>query len=401
MPWVIRMLLLLVGIALPLYLYIGLRLSASVGILRPGAKRRARRIALLLIAWFLCFPLFVIATHLLGHAVPRGELVNAGRVVDYLFMYPMWISLVLIGELIAPFLLLDCGALLGRLTPSRLPRLRRALAYVRLALAAGAVLYVPGRILIDTTFVKDSMVKVSLKNLPEELQDLRITLVGDIQVDRYTGQSKVEQVLRIVRDRNPELLLSSGDVVTAGKEYLGAAEKVMCAMKGSLASIAVMGDHDQWSDPDAIRGFHLHCGWQFLENAHTILYHNGKRVLVTGLTHIYSNRLNDATLRSILDGAPAADLRILLVHQPAEWLIQLAAEHHYDLVVAGHTHGGQIVLHPLGMPVTPSMRETQFYTGTFTVGSTAVVVTDGVGLSLAPIRYHARAEVTSIVLQRK
>lgn len=401
MPWVIRMLLLLVGVALPLYLYITLRLSSSVGLLRPGAQRKARRIGFGVIAWLLCFPLFVVVYHLLGYSMPRGELLNVGWIADYFFLYPLWVSLVIIGELIAPFLLLDIAALAGRLVSARLQQWRRTLAYARVALAAAAVVYVPVRVAIDTTSVQDSTASVRLRNLPEELKDLRITLVGDIQVDRFTGSAKVDQVLGIVRDRNPELLLSAGDVVTGGKDYLGAARDVMCAMKGSLASIAVMGDHDQWSDPDAIRTFQSDCGWVFLENAHTIVHRHGKDVLITGLTHIYSNRLNEARLRAIIDAAPEADFRILLVHQPAEWLIRLAAERGYDLVAAGHTHGGQIVLHPLGIPLTPSMRETQYYTGTFMVGSTAVVVTDGVGLSLAPIRYHARAEVTSIVLNRE
>ena len=103
----------------------------------------------------------------------------------------------------------------------------------------------------------------------------------------------------------------------------------------------------------------------------------------------------------MLDRAPDADLRILLVHQPAEWLLNQASERSYDLLVAGHTHGGQIVIHPLGIPVTASMRETGYYSGEYTLGSMAIVVTNGVGLTLAPVRYHAPAEVTTIVLGTK
>jgi hypothetical protein len=92
-------------------------------------------------------------------------------------------------------------------------------------------------------------------------------------------------------------------------------------------------------------------------------------------------------------------LRILLSHQPAEHVVEQAASHGYDLILAGHTHGGQIVLHPLGIPFTPSMRETKFYSGVYRLGESTVVVTNGVGLTLAPIRYHAPAEITSIVLE--
>ncbi len=401
MPWAIRTTLIISGIALPLYLYIALRSASSVGLLRPESKRHARKVALLLIAWLYCFPLLTLILHLLGQSANSLEQGNTGKISDYLFFYPQWISLIIVLELIAPFLLLDIVGLVGRFSPARFQRWRRVLAYARLVLAALAILYVPARVLVDTTHVRDSTVEVRLKELPGELEDLRITLVGDIQVDRYTGEPKTDQVHRIVRERHPEVLLSSGDVVTGGTDYLDAAEKAMCGMKGSLASLAVMGDHDHWSAPDAIRDFQERCGWVFLDNEHRVLFWKGRRVLITGLTHIYSRKLNESRLAGILDRAPEAEVRILLVHQPAEWLIRLASERGYNLVIAGHTHGGQMVFHPLGFPLTPSMRETRYYSGTYRMGSMAIVVTNGVGLTLAPVRYHAPAEVTTIVLRQE
>jgi predicted MPP superfamily phosphohydrolase len=401
MPWAIRTLLIISGFALPLYIYIALRSASSFGLLRPGSKRRARKVALLTVAWLYCFPVLILVLHLFGQTANRLELGNAGTISDYLFFYPQWISLIIVLELIAPFLLLDIAGLLGRFFPARFQKWRRVLAYARLVLAALAIVYVPLRVLVDTTHVQDSVVEVPLKDLPGELEDFRITLVGDIQVDRHTGEPKIDQVHRIVHARRPEVLLSSGDVVTGGTDYLDAAEKAMCGMKGSLASLAVMGDHDHWSAPEAIRDFQERCGWVFLDNEHRVLFWKGRRVLITGLTHIYSRKLNESRLAGILDRAPEADVRILLVHQPAEWLIRLASERGYNIVIAGHTHGGQIVFHPLGFPLTPSMRETRYYSGVYKMGSTAIVVTDGVGLTLAPVRYHAPAEVTTIVLRHE
>jgi hypothetical protein len=140
------------------------------------------------------------------------------------------------------------------------------------------------------------------------------------------------------------------------------------------------------------------CGWTFLENEHRVITHRGRTILVSGLTHIYSDHLPESALRQFLGSAPAADLRILLAHQPAEEVVRIASDAGYDIVLAGHTHGGQIVFHPLGIPLTPSMRETRYYGGHHKVGETQVVVTRGVGLTLAPVRYHARAEVTTVVL---
>jgi hypothetical protein len=318
---------------------------------------------------------------------------------DYLFHYPAWISLIIVVELLGPFIVLDLVALAARAVQSRLPALRTLLAYVRIALAALAIVYVMTHVIMDTSHVNDTTVRIALHGLPPELNSLTMTLVGDIQVDRYTGVSKVRQVHNIVNAHSPELLLSAGDVVTSGTDFLAAASEAICGMKGSLASVGVMGDHDYWSAPEAVQELHLRCGWVFLQNEHRIFTYRGRTILISGLTQVYSSRLNIEELDGFLEKAPRADLRILLMHQPAERVIQRAAEKGYDLVLAGHTHGGQIVLHPFGLTFTPSMRETQFYTGMHQVESTQVVVTNGVGVSIAPIRYHAPAEVTTIVLQ--
>lgn len=399
MPWALRTLLTISAVALPLALYIGLRTASSVGLLYPDSKRRARRIALLAFAWLSSLPAFLLILRLTGSPMVLLDLEGPRGMMDYLFLYPLWIAVVIVGELILPFILLDLGGLLIRAMPRRREQWRRYLAAGRIALAAAAILYVPIRAAVDTTAVQDEAVEVRVRDLPEELHGLRITLVGDIQVDRYTGQERIDRMHAIVRGREPELLLSAGDVVTGGTAYLAQAADALCGISGSVASIGVMGDHDQWSAPDAIRSMHGACGWTFLENEHRVVSWKGRRILVTGLTHIYARRLKEEELERILARAPAADIRVLLVHQPAEQIIHRAAAHGYTLVAAGHTHGGQIVLHPLGFPLTPSMRETRYYSGLYTVGSTAVVVTDGVGLTLAPIRYHARSEVTTIVLR--
>lgn len=399
MSWILRTLLTICLVTLPLYLYIGLRLAGSVGLVRPAAKRRARKIALLVIGWFYTLPLAVFLLFIFKLDWRLTFFARSISWADYLFNYPAWISLIIVVELLGPFVVLDLVALAGRLAPSQLPALRKLLAYVRLGLAALAIVYIPIRVAFDTTHVRDTSERISLPGLPSGLDSLTITLVGDIQVDRYTGESKVRQVHQIVDAHAPELLLSAGDVVTSGTDFLVAASEAMCGMRGSLASVGVMGDHDYWSAPEAVRDLQLRCGWVFLQNEHRIIPYRGSTILISGLTNVYSSRLNDDELDEFLGRAPKADLRILLMHQPAERVIMRAAEKGYDLILAGHTHGGQIVLHPLGLTFTPSMRETRFYTGTHQVGSAKVVVTDGVGVSIAPIRYHAPAEVTTIVLQ--
>ena len=350
------------------------------------------------IAWLFTLPIAAILLYALK--ANQVLLYFAGSVswADYVFHYPVWIGLIIVVELTGPFVVLDLASLASRLAPSKLEKNRRLLAYIRLTLAAACILYVPVRVLLDTTRVNDDRVRLALPDLPSEFHGLTITLVGDLQVDRYTGDSKINRVHTIVNNAGPDFLVNSGDNVTSGTAFLGRAGQAICAMKGSVASVAVFGDHDFWSSPDSVRSLLVGCGWVFLDNAHRVFDYRGRRILFSGLTNVYASRLKDAELDRFFDDAPAADLRILLTHQPAERVVSRAAARGYQLVLAGHTHGGQVVLHPFGVPFCPSMRETPYYTGVHHLGGTTVVITDGVGLTLAPVRYHAPAEVTTVTL---
>lgn len=399
MSWELRTLQVIALVMLPIHLYVGLRLVSAVGRLAPARKSLARKALLAALGWVCVLPLTFFLARLAG--VSRvAQAYEAGAAwLDPLFLYPVWLALIISVELLAPFLVLEIAGLVSRFVPSWREPSPRVLAAVRLVLALAALVYVPSRALFDTFAVEDAEVRIAPRSLPAELSGLRITLTGDIQVDRFTGASKVGQVHAIVSGRAPELLLSSGDLVTRGRDHLEQARAAICGMRGRVASVAVMGDHDHWSAPDDLRAMQIECGWTFLENEHRIIEYRGRTILVSGLTHIYSERLPGSALRQYLADAPQADLKILLAHQPAEEVVEAAAAAGYDLVLAGHTHGGQIVFHPLGVPVTPSMRETRYYSGHRSVGATHVVVTRGVGLTLAPVRYHSRAEVTTVILQ--
>jgi predicted MPP superfamily phosphohydrolase len=398
MPWAIRMIGKLSLVALPLFLYVGFRLAGSIGLLSPALKGRAYLFIFLAIGWVYSMPIVAFASNILG--VGGATLFQRSTVgwTDYLFQFPFWVGVIVVLELTAPFLLADIVGAAAGLSSTLSQKVRPALPTFRVVVTALLVLYVPVRVFFDTTRVHDAVERVSIKGLPPELAGLSITLISDIQVDQYTAEGKVEQVRHIVQGRPPDLLFSGGDLVTSGTRFLGAASRAICGLSGSVATVAVMGDHDYWSAPDAIADVYRRCGWTFLDNGHRLYSYHGKNILVTGLTHVYSDRLTLPALRDFLGTAPQADLRVLLVHQPAEQVVRLASELGYHLVLAGHTHGGQIVIHPLGVPFTPSMTETHYYQGIYQNGGTTVVVTRGVGLTLAPVRYHAPAEITTLLL---
>ncbi len=197
------------------------------------------------------------------------------------------------------------------------------------------------------------------------------------------------------------MLLFSGDLVTDGKRYVSRGVQELCKTHAPLERVACLGDHDFWSDPVRISRDLKSCGWKFLQNEHFLFHYKDQKILITGITYIYSKRISVYELRSLLETAPEADLKILLVHQPVKVVLEMAEEYDYHLLLAGHSHGGQFVFRPFGIPLTPSQFENQIYSGYEKYGRLPVVVTNGIGLTLAPLRYQAPAEITTILLVKE
>jgi uncharacterized protein len=399
MPWAVRSFLLLTLVAFLLSLYVGQRILAAVRLLWPAAEPVARRVRFGLIAWLCLLPVVMLVAHVLGRTQDLFLFSSSAGWMDYVFHYPVWCGIIVAIELVAPTLFFDILGLVSRLSRQRHEQRKMFLAWLQILITLVVLLYVPLRAWRDTTMVRDTETHIAINGLPQELRGIRCVLLSDLQVDRYTGNHIVEQMQAIAAAHAPHFVFYAGDAVTGGREFIGAAAKALCTVRGSVGNVAVMGDHDYWSSPEGVRGFFLRCGWAFEENAHRVFTVHGRTILVTGLTHVYSNKMRESEIRQFLAQAPPADVKILLVHQPAEQVVRCAREAHYQLVLAGHTHGGQIVVHPFGLPITPSKFETRYYTGNYAVEGTTVVVTNGLGLTLAPLRYHARAEVTTVVLE--
>jgi predicted MPP superfamily phosphohydrolase len=142
-----------------------------------------------------------------------------------------------------------------------------------------------------------------------------------------------------------------------------------------------------------------------LDNRATQVPVGSTYISLTGVTNVYRTQSRTGggetlyRLEQLERERSRGPLNILLTHQPSPWLVNFAHGRGYDLFLAGHTHGGQVAFKLPGMLLAGSSFETPYVTGFHKVGSMLVSVTNGLGLTLAPIRYNAPAEVTLLVLK--
>lgn len=389
--------------AAPLFLYVGWRLSTAISGRFNVSKKIVLGIVFAIILWFYIFPVTIKVTHLTGNINRLFVFKPSLHWQDYLLMYPFWWGLLTVAEIIPFFAALDVISLISRLktfAAAYRQKWRKVQEYLKIAIAVFFLVYVGIRSYIDTNHVRVSDLEVKTQNLPPELQNLKLCFSGDIHVDRYTQDKKLSKLKNMTHSGEEDLLLFSGDLISRGRNYIKPAIDILCKPRPKIASIACMGDHDFWTDSQGIPPKMKNCGWDFLQNEHKLYTYKGRKILVTGITVIYSWKLTRTELHRLLARAPQADLKILLVHQPLEIPVEAAAKYGYHLLLGGHTHGGQLVPHIFGIPLSNSRVETPYYSGQYRFKYLNIVVTNGIGLTLAPLRYHAPAEITRITLVR-
>ncbi|MCA8932716.1 MAG: metallophosphoesterase, partial [Rhodospirillaceae bacterium] len=166
----------------------------------------------------------------------------------------------------------------------------------------------------------------------------------------------------------------------------------LAGLSAPLGVHAVLGNHDWWSGPDAVRAGLRAAGIGLLENGAVKLEAHGHRLWLAGLGDQWafgSQRGVDdlpATLAQLRDDDPA----VLLVHEPD---IFPRVPPRVALTLAGHTHGGQVRIPFYGPLVVPSRYGERFAYGHIVEGGRHLVVSGGLGMTGLPIRFGVPPEI--------
>jgi predicted MPP superfamily phosphohydrolase len=383
------------------YTYIGWRLINAVALFYPQYHRPLKFAIPVIFLLINLLPIISGIGYLLGQYRNLFYFSDHFSVFDLLILIPYWIGLIIVLETFPYFLASDLFLLISRwFSVSIKTNLIKWIALIKIILFTFFVIFVSIRVYLDTTKIKISEYEIQVKNLPAVLEDLNLVLTADVQVDKYTPEQKTENFIQDIKKLKPDILFFAGDIVTSGTYYIDQGIDVLCDTKARLTRIACVGDHDIWSDAGRIAEGLRNCGWDFLDDQHKLVSFNDKTILVTGVSYVYSKRISPPKLKQLLDSAPEADLKILLVHQPSKLVIEYAAQFGYHVLLAGHTHGGQIIFRPFGFTVTPTQMENDIFTGTYKRDQMSVIVTNGIGVSLVPLRYRARGEIVQFRLKR-
>ncbi len=401
MPWSLRMTLLLALVGSVIHIYVALKIAHSLAEVTGWQKKRTRRLAVILFIWFNGYPLLLAGSYLFGLESLLRTLQRPGAFTRALMVYPFWLGLVFAAQLAMFFILLDvANILLSRFSGNYKKRWSTHRHRIALALTCIIAIYAMTRVYTDTWTVRTREKVIEIANLPAELEGFRIVHIADLQAAVETNGSKLQNYVDVVNDLYADVIFFSGDLVTSGTEFIETGAQAMSKMVAEHGIYACIGDHDLFSDKQMVKRSLQENGINVLDNLAAIIPVANSAVSITGVTYAYRERPTPTTLATIEAQRPKGAVNIFLVHQPAPTMVDYAKEKGYELFLAGHTHGGQIAFPLPGFLLTGSSFETRYVTGFYQVGKMLVSVNNGLGLTLAPIRYQAPAEVTLIRLKR-
>lgn len=219
-------------------------------------------------------------------------------------------------------------------------------------------------------------------------------VIGDFEVGPYKGEAWVREVVDRTNAQHPDAVFLMGDYV-ADNPALASELQPLQELHAPLGVFAVLGNHEGGhGDAEAVANALTSFGVTVLRNETTRLSVNGTRIILAGVDDMDTTGDPQATL----DGLSADDRVILLAHTPDVLLspdAQLA-----DLVLAGHTHGGQIRLPFIGpvLPI-PDKLGNRYDMGTFTYQSTPLFITPGVGESGPRARLFDPPEISLLTIE--
>ena len=269
----------------------------------------------------------------------------------------------------------------------------------RAAVAAGATAAAGiGWLLFESRWVELLEVEIPLEGLPEELDGFTIVHLSDFHLGTlsFNGHT-LERAVRWAAESPCDLVVLTGDLLSRqrGDEQLRAA---ISALQPRHGVYAVLGNHDvdvtrdPFSTPTDASGVEAE-GAVLLEDESVLLDVNGRKVQVVGgdprrgWKERPPDRLADRD----------ADLRILLFHFPD--VVRYLPPEAFDLVLAGHLHGGQICVPTPKGKVRLEHLHAAHWEGVHKTPAGVLHVSRGLGTSFVPFRFLARPEATRLVLR--
>jgi len=237
--------------------------------------------------------------------------------------------------------------------------------------------------------------RVPIARLGRELDGLRIVHLTDIHHGLYFSAEALLAAVELANSLEPDVVALTGDYVSYSRNFAHSAGELLGGLRARRGVFAVLGNHDFRVGAELVTRALRRHGIEVLRNRHTVLRSGGSQLHLAGVDDLWYNPNLPRALASIPRGWPV----ILLSHNPR--IVAAAAHFSVDLVLSGHTHGGQV-----RVPFLERMREEnqarrRFHVGWDSWGRTRIYISRGIGTIVVPVRWACPPEIPVFTLDSR
>lgn len=279
-------------------------------------------------------------------------------------------------------------------------------ALIFLVLAAG---YINGRFNF-----KVERIGIQYDNLSPSLDGLRIVHISDLHLSSFHRKEKrLIEVVQIINDLNPDLILNTGDFVTIASHEMEPFTSILAELKSEHGKYAVTGNHDEgtyhpdYNESDRINNFNrileLIVSSGFLpvtDTAINISIHNSELTLIGNRTSGSIPNISYSNIDHLLADSVSTDFRILLSHDPNWWSGHINGKYSINLTLSGHTHGAQLGFRFGKSRWSPAKKYYAAWHGLYGAGDCWLYVNSGLGTIGIPVRIGMPPEITLITINK-
>jgi uncharacterized protein len=242
---------------------------------------------------------------------------------------------------------------------------------------------------------------IQIQRWPKELSGLRIALIGDVHTGSpFIDDQKLDHIVELTNQQRPDLIVLLGDFMSPDSWHSREVRPEVTArhfqsLTAPLGVFLVLGNHDWWYNGEAVRKAFEDRGLKVLENDAVEVAWRNHSFSVVGLSDLWTRPQHiEETLTKIRPGSTT----IALTHNPD---VFPRVPQSVQLLLAAHTHGGQVRFPILGTPIVPSNFGPKYTAGHIVENGLHLFVTTGIGTSILPVRFRVPPEIAILTIESK
>jgi predicted MPP superfamily phosphohydrolase len=265
------------------------------------------------------------------------------------------------------------------------------------ALTGGTVLIASYPFFIERSLVQINYYRIPIPRLPPAFEGFTIVQLTDLHYGPLVSLQQMKRVIEKANSIPRDMILCTGDYIHErnSRNQIDTIWPLLSTLRAPYGVLSVLGNHDHWGNTKRSI-YWLNRTGQNLRHQIRKLERRGQSLWFVGAGDLWEDHIS---IDHLMKPVPKDDCRIVLAHNPdsADTILELKP----DLIISGHTHGGQVNLPFIGTPVLPVKNKNYSFGLKRSIENIPVFISRGIGWAIYPVRFNCFPEIAVLTLTGK